>query len=101
MSNRWVDKERLIDKVDVSIYEKYDEHSCKANSWDLWSGKLLAYQQKQDIWNSSGPENLGLRVAIETLLGALQAVIFPSAFHLMLMLCEIKFISTKQASCWW
>lgn len=53
------------------------------------SGYLLMYQEKQDIWNSSGPENLGLRVAIGILFQGLQAEIFPTAFHLMILFCEI------------
>lgn len=75
--------------VSQHLWEKYDDHSFKANSCDSWSDKLLVYHEKQNIWNSSGPENLGLRVAIEILFRGFQAEIFTTAFHLMILFCEI------------
>lgn len=72
-----------------NICEKYDDCSRKASPWDVWSGKLLEHQEEQNIWNSSGLENLGLRVDIEILYLGLQAASFPTAFRLMFLFCEI------------
>lgn len=78
------------------LWQKYDDHSFKAYSCDSWSDKLLVHQEKQNIWNSSGPENLGQRVAIEIPFRGLQAEIFTTTFHLMIFFCEIlQFKKTK------